>query len=74
MVRDVAVEAACWSYAEPDEGFAAIRDAFAFYPARVDACWVDEERVRAQPGRYYGGWVTSDLSGPFKGAPGSEAW
>jgi hypothetical protein len=40
----------------------------------VDACWVDEERVRAQPGRYYGGWVTSDLSGPFKGAPGSEAW
>ena len=65
---------AAWSYPEPFEGFEALRNAFAFYPARVDACYVGGERVRAQPGLYYGGWITSDVTGPFKGVPGSEDW
>ncbi len=63
-----------WSYPEPDAGFEALRGFLAFHAARVDACWVDDERVRAQPGGYYGGWITSSVTGPFKGGPGSERW
>jgi uncharacterized protein (DUF427 family) len=65
---------AAWSYPEPYPEFETIRDYFAFYPRRLDACWVGEEQVEPQPGFYYGGWVTRDLVGPFKGVPGSEAW
>lgn len=65
---------AAWSYPDPDPGFEAIRDYMAFYPRRMDACWVGEHRVEPQPGFFYGGWVTPDLVGPFKGVPGSEGW
>lgn len=63
-----------WSYPSPTPGFAPIRDHLAFYPGRVDACFVDDERVRPQPGGFYGGWITSDVVGPFKGAPGTMGW
>jgi uncharacterized protein (DUF427 family) len=63
-----------WSYPSPDPGFEAIRDWIAFYPRRMDACWVGDARVTPQPGFYYGGWVTPELTGPFKGVPGSDAW
>ena len=46
----------------------------AVYPGRMDACYVDGERVTAQPGDFYGGWITSDIVGPFKGAPGTWGW
>ena len=62
-----------WSYPEPFPGFEAIRDYFAFYPAQLE-CFVDGIRVLPQPGRFYGGWVTPELVGPFKGEPGSEMW
>jgi hypothetical protein len=65
---------AAWSYPNPDAGYEAIRDYVSFYPRRMDVCYVGEDRVTAQPGFYYGGWVTPDLVGPFKGVPGSEAW
>ena len=65
---------AAWSYPEPDVGFEALRDWIAFYPRRMDACWVGEARVTPQPGFYYGGWVTPELVGPFKGSPGSDGW
>ena len=65
---------AAWSYDSPPPSFEAIRGHLAFYAGRVDACYVDEERVQAQPGEFYGGWVTSDIIGPFKGRPGSETW
>jgi uncharacterized protein (DUF427 family) len=65
---------AAWSYPDPDEGFEAIRDYVAFYPRRMDGCWVGPDRVTPQPGFYYGGWVTPNLVGPFKGVPGSEGW
>jgi uncharacterized protein (DUF427 family) len=67
-------ENAAWTYPEPKPAFAAIRDHVAFYPALMDGCFVDGERVRPQPGGFYGGWITSDLVGPFKGVPGSEGW
>ena len=65
---------AAWSYSEPSNGFHKIRDCFAFYPALMDACWVGEDRVVPQPGRFYGGWITPAIIGPFKGEPGSESW
>src|SRR5664279_3177114 len=65
---------AAWSYESPSPDYDAIRGHLAFYASRVDACYVDEERVQAQPGEFYGGWVTSDIIGPFKGRPGSETW
>ena len=68
------VEHGAWSYPEPDEGFEVIRDYVAFFPGRMDACYVGEQRVMSQPGGYYGGWVTPDIVGPFKGEPGTENW
>jgi uncharacterized protein (DUF427 family) len=65
---------AAWTYHDPLPGFESIRDAVAFYPALMDACWVDDERVEPQPGGFYGGWITSDIVGPFKGEPGTSGW
>ena len=65
---------AAWSYPEPFAEYATLRDFIAFNAGRVDAAWVGEERVTPQPGSYYGGWITSDVVGPFKGEPGSERW
>jgi uncharacterized protein (DUF427 family) len=63
-----------WSYPDPVPAFAAIRDHVAFYPGRMDACYVDDELVRPQPGGFYGGWITDDVVGPFKGDPGTAGW
>jgi uncharacterized protein (DUF427 family) len=62
-----------WSYPEPSPAFEQIRDYISFYPA-ILACYVSGERVRAQPGQFYGGWVTNEVVGPFKGDPGTEHW
>lgn len=64
---------AAWSYPDPFPEFESIAGHIAFYPALVD-CRVNGERVRPQPGGFYGGWVTSELVGPFKGEPGTSAW
>jgi uncharacterized protein (DUF427 family) len=61
------VENACWSYPEPETGYTSIKDHYAFYAGSVDGCFVDEERVKPQPGCFYGGWITHDIVGPFKG-------
>lgn len=63
-----------WSYPDPAVGFRAIKDFYAFYASRVDECWVGDERVQAQAGDFYGGWITSRVVGPFKGAPGTRGW
>jgi uncharacterized protein (DUF427 family) len=68
------VRDAAWYYPEPTPGYEAIRDHLAFYPGRVDGAFVDDERVVAQPGDFYGGWITADIEGPFKGGPGSAGW
>jgi uncharacterized protein (DUF427 family) len=67
-------ENAAWCYPAPARGFEAIRNYLAFYPSRVDGCFVDDERVTPQPGDFYGGWITSKIVGSFKGAPGSWGW
>jgi hypothetical protein len=65
--------AQAWSYEQPTEGFAAITGYLTFYPSRF-ACTVDDEEVRPQEGGFYGGWITDDVVGPFKGAPGTWGW
>ena len=65
---------AAWSYPQPAGGFEAIRDFLAFYPSRVEACFVDGERVQAQAGDFYGGWITAEIKGPFKGGAGTWGW
>jgi uncharacterized protein (DUF427 family) len=67
-------ERAAWAYPRPTPGFAGLAGAVAFYPGRMDACFVDGERVRPQEGGFYGGWITDDVAGPFKGGPGSMGW
>ena len=67
-------ERAGWTYRDPTPGFAVLAGAVAVYPAAMDACTVDGEQVRPQEGGFYGGWVTDDVVGPFKGAPGTLGW
>lgn len=67
-------EDCAWSYPTPTQGYEALRDHLAFFAHRVDECWVDDERARPQAGAFYGGWITSDLDGPFKGEPGTQGW
>ena len=68
------VKNVAWVYTDPTPEFAALRGHIAFYPGRVDAAFVDGERVGAQEGTFYGGWITNDVVGPFKGAAGSFSW
>ena len=68
-IRDVA-----WSYPRPTPAFASIAGHLAFYAEKLDGCFVDGERIAPQPGGFYGGWITTDLAGPFKGVPGSRFW
>jgi uncharacterized protein (DUF427 family) len=74
VVGDRVSPAAAWSYPSPSKAYAAVRDHLAFYSNRVDACFVNDERVQPQQGDFYGGWITSNLTGPFKGIPGSGGW
>jgi uncharacterized protein (DUF427 family) len=65
---------AAWCYRQPSPVFEAIKDHIAFYPSKMDACYVEDEMVSAQPGDFYGGWITKDIVGPFKGQPGTGFW
>jgi uncharacterized protein (DUF427 family) len=66
--------AVAWTYPSPAAGYEALRDHIAFFPGRVDGAWLGDERVHAQEGDFYGGWITSDLIGPFKGPAGTAGW
>ncbi|HEY5520151.1 MAG TPA: DUF427 domain-containing protein [Candidatus Limnocylindrales bacterium] len=74
LVGDRVIRNVGWTYRQPLPGYEAIRDHLAFYAGLVDEAWVGDERATPQPGRFYGGWVTSRIVGPFKGAPGSSGW
>jgi len=63
-----------WFYADPTPAFASLRGYYAFYAGKVDACSVDGLPVVVQEGDFYGGWVTPDVVGPFKGSPGTWDW
>ena len=74
VVGDSRYERVAWFYGDPTPAFRPIRNHIAFYPEPMDGCFVDGERVVSQPGDLYGGWITSDLVGPFKGGPGTRGW
>jgi uncharacterized protein (DUF427 family) len=68
------VPIAGWSYLGPSPGFESIAGHIAFYAWAVDEAWVGDELATPQPGRFYGGWITSRIVGPFKGGPGTLGW
>lgn len=65
---------AAWTYPDPAPAYARLADHIAFYPGRFDRCTVGGEEVLAQEGDFYGGWITSEIVGPFKGGPGTTGW
>lgn len=67
-------EAAAWFYPEPVPAFAGLAGHVAVYPGLMERCVLGGEEVQAQEGDFYGGWITSDVEGPFKGAPGTRGW
>lgn len=73
-VGDRTAANAAWYYPDPVPAYAPLRGYVAFYPSRMDACFVDGELVSAQAGDFYGGWITSEIVGPFKGEPGTWGW
>ena len=68
------VARAAWSYDRPTTRFAPLADRLAFYAGLMNEVWVGDLRVIPQPGDFYGGWVTSNLDGQIKGAPGTQHW
>lgn len=73
IVAEPKLTAVAWSYPDPTSGYESLTDWLAFYPSKLD-CFVDGERVKAQDGAFYGGWITEDIEGPFKGGPGTSGW
>jgi uncharacterized protein (DUF427 family) len=65
---------AAWAYDQPTARFAALAGYIAFYAALMDEAWVGDARVIPQPGNFYGGWITPNLDGQIKGAPGTNHW
>lgn len=71
---DQVVRGAAWTYRTPVERFAPLAGHWAFYAQRFDECWVDNEQVSSNDGQFYGGWITENVTGPFKGSPGTLHW
>ena len=74
VVGGVRVVDAAWTYRTPAARYADVRGHWAFYAQRLDECWIDDERVTGNAGSFYGGWITANVTGPFKGAPGTSHW
>jgi uncharacterized protein (DUF427 family) len=72
--EEIRVENAAWYYPDPKKAYQGLKDHLAFYPSKVEACFIDGEKVEAQEGDFYGGWITSKIVGPFKGAPSTFGW
>jgi uncharacterized protein (DUF427 family) len=72
-VGDLKVVNGAWYYLSPTPDFAELKQHVAFYPSKFE-CYIGSERAQAQYGDFYGGWITSDIVGPFKGEPGTLNW
>jgi uncharacterized protein (DUF427 family) len=74
LIGDLIAESAAWYYPNPVPDYAEIKDHVAFYASKMEACFVGDERVKPQPGAFYGGWITANIDGPCKGGPGTSGW
>ena len=74
QIGDRLIKQVGWTYLSPTDRFKVVERHVAFYASKVDECFVGDERVAAQQGDFYGGWITSEIVGPFKGAPGTMGW
>jgi len=74
VIGDQTAKNAAWFYPNPNLDYLEIEDYVAFYASKMDACFVGNERVEAQKGTFYGGWITSNIDGSYKGGPGTEGW
>lgn len=73
-LNNLRIERAAWCYPNPSSEMKMIKDYIAVYAFKVDGCYVDGEKAKPQEGNFYGGWITKDLTGPFKGGPGTMGW
>jgi uncharacterized protein (DUF427 family) len=73
-IKDKLANKAAWYYPSPTNEFTEIKNFVAFYASKMDGCYIDSEKVIPQPGGFYGGWITKDIVGPFKGEPGTFGW
>ena len=73
-VENKTVVNGAWYYRQPAKGYESITNHLAFYPSRMDSCYVNGEQVQAQEGDFYGGWITDEIIGPFKGGAGTFGW
>lgn len=74
QIGEVQIPNAAWRMVQVTPGFEALQGYFSFFAGLMDACFVEDERVIPQAGNFYGGWITSDIVGPFKGEPGTWGW
>jgi uncharacterized protein (DUF427 family) len=74
VAGDQRIERAAWTYENPSPGFESLAGKVALYASQVDECRVGDEVVIPQEGDFYGGWITRNIEGPFKGAPGTRGW
>ena len=74
VIDKVTISNAAWSYSNPDKKFLPIKNYISFYSSKMQRCLVNDELVKKQEGEFYGGWITRNLKGPFKGGPGTEGW
>ncbi len=74
IVSDKKALRAAWHYPDPNLNFRAIKDHVSIYAHLMDACYINDELVKAQEGNFYGGWITSNVVGPFKGGDGTIGW
>lgn len=73
VAGDRTIPNAAWAYPDPTPAFEPIAGWISFYPALVE-CRLDGELVKPQPGGFYGGWMTAEITGPVKGEPGTQGW
>lgn len=73
-VNDKRVEKVGWYYPDPVSAFESFKNFIAFYAGPMDACYVNGEKVTPQPGGFYGGWITKNIVGPFKGERATMWW
>ncbi len=73
LARDESLQMIAWNYPSPSQAFEPIKNYMAFYPGRID-CFINNEKVRPQEGGFYGGWVSDDIAGPWKGGEGTTHW